>query len=222
MSVSMPTQIRILLVDDHAMVREGLGMALALYTDLNIVGQARGGHEALSLLEPLNPDLLLLDLNMPDLDGIAVTHEVRRRRPQTRILILSGLHADERILAAVEAGINGYIVKDATTVELSQAIRQVAAGESYFHPLITDALVRHARRSNNTPASAEDHLTRREQDVLQLMVTSATNRDIAAALNIAEETVRTHVKRILRKLNQSNRTQAVIEAVRRGLITLDE
>lgn len=211
--------IRILIVDDHAMVRQGLSLALNLQPDLTIVGEAGSGGDGVTLAQKLQPDVILLDLNMPDLDGLEVMQRVRRLSPQSRVLILSGIHADARVFATIEAGVDGYIVKDATTTELAQAIRSVAAGDAYLHPLITRALTRHLHNLPAQPATLRSRLTARELSVLQLMATSATNRAIAEQLSVSEETVRTHVKNILRKLDQPNRTQAVLEGVRRGLIS---
>ncbi len=212
--------IRVLVIDDHAMVRQGLSLALQLQPDLEIVGEAKNGMEGLNLVQTLNPDVVLLDLSMPDLDGIEVTKRLRGFS-QARVLILSGIHADARVYATVQAGVDGYIVKDATTTELVTAIRAVFKGDSYFHPLITGALVRYSQQLTSTRATPTPVLTGRELDILQLMATSATNRSIAEKLIISEETVRTHVKNILRKLDQANRTQAVLEGVRRGLISLE-
>ncbi len=211
--------IRILIVDDHAMVRQGLSLALNLQPDLTIIGEAGSGGDGVTLAQKLQPDVILLDLNMPDLDGLEVMQRVRRLSPQTRVLILSGIHADARVFATIEAGVDGYIVKDATTTELAQAIRSVAAGDAYLHPLITRALTRHLHNPPAQPATLRPRLTARELSVLQLMATSATNRAIAEQLSVSEETVRTHVKNILRKLDQPNRTQAVLAGVRRGLIS---
>jgi DNA-binding NarL/FixJ family response regulator len=213
--------IRILIVDDHAMVRQGLSMALDLQPDFAVVGEAGNGRDGVDLAQRLQPDLVLLDLNMPDLDGIEVMQRVRHLSPKTRVLILSGIHADARVYATVEAGVDGYIVKDATTAELTQAIRSVASGDAYFHPLITRTLVRYSHGLSPQPAALSTRLTARELSVLQCMATSATNRAIAEHLGIGEETVRSHVKNILRKLDQSNRTQAVFEGIRRGLISLE-
>jgi DNA-binding NarL/FixJ family response regulator len=202
------------------MVRQGLGLALQLHSDLKIVGEAQNGSEGVALVQTLKPDVILLDLSMPDFDGIEVSRKVQTISPQTKILILSGVHTDARVYATVEAGVDGYIVKDATTTELVEAIRLVAAGENYFHPLITSALVRYARSSALPANPPQDALTNRELEVLRLMATSATNRAIARQLHVSEETVRSHVKNILRKFNQPNRTQAVLEGIRRGHITL--
>lgn len=213
--------LRVLLVDDHAMLRQGLSLALALQADIAVIGEAGTGGEGVRLAGKLQPDVLLLDLNMPDMDGIEVLQRVRRVSPTTRVLILSGIHADARVYATVVAGVDGYIVKDATTSELVGAIRSVAAGDAYFHPMITRALTRYLQQPAFTPAAVQSQLTPRELSVLQLMATSATNKDIAQRLHVGEETVRTHVKSILRKLNQPTRTQAVLEGVRQGLISVD-
>jgi DNA-binding NarL/FixJ family response regulator len=203
------------------MVRQGLSLALGLQTDMEVVGEAGAGSKGVQLAADLQPDILLLDLNMPDLDGIEVLQRVRRVAPRTRVLILSGIHADARVYATVEAGVDGYIVKDASTGELLTAIRSVAAGDSYFHPMITRTLTRYMQRSISAPAAMSSQLTPRELAVLQVMATSATNRDIAQQLHVSEETVRTHVKGILRKLEQPTRTQAVFEGIRQGLISLE-
>lgn len=213
--------IRILLVDDHAMLRQSLSLALNLQPDMRVVGEAGSGQEGVRLASELRPEVILLDLNIPDLDGIEVFQRVRHTSPQSRVLILSGIHADSRVFATVEAGVDGYIVKDATTAELLQAIRSVAAGDAYFHPMITRTLTNYIQTSTAAPAASQPHLTARELSVLQLMATSATNKAIADQLYVSEETVRTHVKSILRKLDQPTRTQAVFEGVRQGLISLE-
>lgn len=213
--------IRIAIVDDHTMVRQGLKLALELQDDFNIVGEAENGAAGVRLIQEVQPDVVLLDLNMPELNGIEVTQQVRRLSPPTKILILSGVQADARVFATIEAGVDGYIVKDASTTELAAAIRHIAAGEAYFHPQVTQALVRYNRNLIVSPALMQTALTARELAILQNMATSATNRAIAEQLHISEETVRTHVKNILRKLDQPNRTQAVLEGVRQGLISLE-
>ena len=218
--MSQPRTIRLLLVDDHAMIRQGLSLALNLQPDLTVVGEAGSGAEGVAMVARLHPDVVLLDLNMPDMDGIEVLQRTRRIAPSTRVLILSGIHADARVYATVEAGVDGYIVKDATTAELVAAIRTVAAGDVYFHPLITRALTNYVSGPAQ-PASMEQQLTSRELQVLQLIATSATNKAIASQLHLSEETVRTHVKNILRKLDQPTRTQAVFEGIRRGLISVE-
>ncbi|MCO6451882.1 MAG: response regulator transcription factor [Caldilineales bacterium] len=212
--------IRLLLIDDHAMLRQGLCLALNLQPDMEVVGEAGSGGAGAEQAARLQPDVILLDLNMPDMDGIEVYQRLQRLAPRSRVLILSGIHADARVYATVEAGVDGYIVKDASTTELVTAIRAVAAGDAYFHPMITRALTNYLRGPAQ-PAALDARLTTRELTVLQLIATSATNRDIAGQLHVSEETVRTHVKSILRKLNQPTRTQAVLEGVRLGLISVE-
>ena len=213
-------RIRILLIDDHAMLRQGLRLSLNLQPDMIVVGEAGSGREGVELAQCLQPTIVLLDLNMPDMDGVEVFHLIRQRSPDTRVLVLSGIHADARVFATVEAGVDGYIVKDASTTELMEAIRTVASGQCYYHPLINRAISNYVGGGEH-PAAVDNRLTPRELMVLQLIATSATNKDIAAQLHVSEETVRTHVKNILRKLNQPTRTQAVFEGIRRGLISID-
>ncbi len=214
------TRIRILLIDDHAMVRQSLRLALNLHPDMLVVGETGSGREGIELAQCLHPSVVLLDLNMPDLDGREVFLRIRERAPDVKVLVLSGIHADAKVFATVEAGVDGYIVKDASTQELVEAIRIVAQGQCYYHPLITRA-INHYGGGGKQPAALEARLTARELAVLQLIATSATNKAIAEQLQVSEETVRTHVKNILRKLNQPTRTQAVFEGIRRGLISID-
>lgn len=206
--------IRILIVDDHAVVRRGLVMVLALQPDFAVVGEAGSAAAAMAMAAALQPDLVLLDLALPDQEGVAAVPALRRAAPGCRILVLSGAQDARLIQAALSADIDGYVPKEVTPHELAAAIRRVASQESYIHPDILQVVSRSAARSE--PAHLA--LTRRELEVLQLMATMATNREIAERLVVSEETVRSHVKSILRKLDQPNRTQAVIEAVRRGLI----
>ncbi len=206
--------IRILIVDDHAVVRRGLTMVLSLQRDFVVVGEAGSAAAALHMAETLQPDLILLDLALPDRSGGAVAPELRRLAPHSRILVLSGAQDARLVQAAVEAQVDGYVPKEVTPAELADAIRRVAADESYIHPDVLHLL----QGASRHPQAHHPPLTRREMEVLQLMATMATNREIAERLVVSEETVRSHVKSILRKLDQPNRTQAVIEAVRCGLI----
>ncbi|MEJ5247637.1 response regulator [Caldilinea sp.] len=206
--------IRILIVDDHAVVRRGLTMVLSLQRDFVVVGEAGSAAAALHMAATLQPDLVLLDLALPDRSGGAVAPELRRVAPRSRILVLSGAQDARLVQAAVEAQVDGYVPKEVTPAELADAIRRVAADESYIHPDVLHLL----QGASRHPQAHHPPLTRRELEVLQLMATMATNREIAERLVVSEETVRSHVKSILRKLDQPNRTQAVIEAVRCGLI----
>ncbi len=215
--------MRILLADDHAVVRRGLEMVLGLEKDFQIVGDAANGEEAIAQARRLSPDLVLLDVKMPRLDGIAAAREIRRNSPRTRILMLTGIEVGNEIVQALEAGADGYVLKEVSPEELIHAIRVIDAGEAYLQPAVTRRLLERMRGTpsgRQEPPPLAEPLTPRERQILELMATSATNRDIAQKLVISEETVRSHTKNILSKLGQPNRTQAVLYALRHGLIDL--
>ncbi|MBI4674395.1 MAG: response regulator transcription factor [Chloroflexi bacterium] len=219
--------LRILLADDHALVRRGLEMVLRLEPDFELVGSVANGADAIRLARECRPDLAVLDLKMPRVDGIAATREIKRISPQTRIILLTGIDAGSEIAHAVEAGADGYVLKEVEPQELIHAIRTIAAGEAYLQPAVTKQLLTQLRGAGaphpappHTAAAPPPPLTPREMEILQLMATSATNREIAEQLVISEETVRKHTKNILAKLDQPNRTQAVLYALRQGLIQL--
>ncbi len=212
-------KIRILIADDHAVVRKGLVMVLRLEPDFEIVAEADNGRHALELAQQLKPDLVLLDLVMPEMDGEQTMLALRKVLPKTRVLILSGVELDDRVLDLLGAGIDGYVMKDVEPGELTTAIRTVAKGEAYIHPaLARRVLERTALR--RIPTTPPVHLTPREQEVLRWMATPATYRQIAEELFVTEETIRSHAKNILSKLEQPNRAQAVLSAVRAGIIKL--
>jgi DNA-binding NarL/FixJ family response regulator len=215
--------MRILLADDHEIVLRGLQMVLSLEQDFEIVGTATTGSQVVARAKELRPDLVLMDLKLPGLDGSAATRQIKRELPNIKVLILTGLEADEAIVQAVEAGADGYVLKEVSPEELMRAIRTVASGEAYMQASVTKRMMQKMRvgTARPQPASKRALLTARECQVLQLMATSATNREIALKLSISEETVRTHTKNILAKLEQPNRTQAVIAALKEGLISLD-
>jgi DNA-binding NarL/FixJ family response regulator len=214
--------MRILLADDHAIVRRGLQMVLSLEPDLTIVGEASNSSEAVALAEKLRPDLVLMDLKMPGLDGAAATRLIKQSQPETRVLILTGVNVDEQIAQALQAGADGYVLKEVDPDELVRAIRLVGRGETFLQPSVTKQLIQKMQTAG-APAAAPKHptLTPRECQVLQLMATSATYKEIAAQLVISEETVRSHTKSILTKLGQPNRTLAVLVALKEGLINLE-
>lgn len=216
----MPSTIRILIADDHEVVRKGLAMVLRLEPGFEVVGEARDGAEAVRQAQALCPDVLLLDLKMPGLNGDAAARQVRAHCQQTRILILSGAEIDEAVLDAIET-VDGYVIKEVSPDELARAIRHVAAGGRYVHAAVKAALLERLGTQLGNPPDARVSLSARELEVLRLMATAATYREIGQKLFISEETVRSHAKNILAKLNQPNRTQAVVAALKLGLITLD-
>ncbi len=211
------SKIRVLLVDDHAIVRKGLAMVLQLEPDIEIVGQAESGEIAIVLAQSLTPDLVLLDFVMSGMNGEQTAAALRKLSPKTRILMLTGVDLDDRVLKMLATDADGYVIKNIEAEQLAEAIRTVVRGEAYLHP----TLARHLLESNRQPApTPKITLTRRETEVLRLMATPATYKQIAAKLYVSEETIRTHAKHILGKLQQPNRAQAVLAAVRAGLIDL--
>ena len=208
--------IRILLVDDHSVVRKGLRMFLSLDPELEVVGEARDGAEAVRMANELKPDVVLMDLLMPVMDGIQATAAIRRDLPDTEVLALTSVLEDSSVVGAVRAGAIGYILKDTEADELRRAIKAAAAGQVQLAPQAAERLLREVR----TPESPEA-LTERETDVLRLVAKGRANKEIAHELNIGEKTVKSHVSSILAKLNVPSRTQAALYAVRIGLVPPD-
>ena len=208
--------IRVLLVDDHAVVRQGLKMFLGLDPDLEVVGEAENGEEAIRLIPDLNPEVVLMDLLMPVMDGIeAITH-IRQDYPETEVIALTSVLEDEAVMKAMRAGAIGYLLKDTQAEELRRAIKAAAAGQVQLSPQAAARLMREVR----APDSPEK-LTERETDVLRLLALGQANKEIALELSIGEKTVKTHVSSILRKLNVPSRTQAALHAVRIGLVSIE-
>lgn len=216
----MNQRVRILIVDDHVVVRKGLAMVLRLEPDFEVVGEAGDGRIALELAQTLTPDLVLLDLFMPGMDGQETAAALRQKLPRTRILVLSGAELNEGLVELLAGGVDGYVLKDIEPEDLKQAIRAVARGEAYLHPRITRRVLECLAHKSPPPAHAP--FTPRELEILHWMSTPATYREIAGKLVISEETVRSHAKHILNKLGQPNRVQAVLAAVRTGVIDLPE
>ena len=212
--------IRLLLVDDHAIVREGLRMLLGEVPDLELVGEAKDGPEAVTTAAALRPDVILLDLMLPGLNGIEVTRRILAQQPDCRIIVLTSFADDQNVLAAMQAGAAGYLLKDVLQADLIKAIHQAAQGEPALHPEAQRKLVEHLTRPQ--PARTYDvdlaQLTEREQDVLKLIARGLSNRQIADTLHITEGTVKGHVSNILSKLHLQDRTQAALFAVRHGLV----
>jgi len=211
-------KIRILIVDDHAVVRKGLAMVLRLEPDFTVVGEAGDGQSGVEQAERLKPDLVLLDMMMPKMDGVAAARLIRGILPEVRILILTGAELDERLPDTLAAGADGYILKDIEPEGLKQAIRAVARGETYLHPVVARLVL----ERSVSPAQPKAHVqfTPREHEILRWMATPMTYAQIADELYLSEETIRSHAKRVLRKIGQPNRVQAVLAAVRAGYIEL--
>jgi len=213
--------IRVLVADDHAIVRKGICALLATEPRIKVVGEARDGDEAIAAAERLQPDVILMDIVMPGVDGLEATRHLVSTQPQVRILVLTSFAGDDNIFPAIKAGALGYLLKDSGPEELVHAIQQVYRGESSLHPAVARRLLRELScPSEQGPESA--CLTEREVEVLQLVARGQSNRQVADLLTISEATVRTHVSNILSKLNLCSRTQAALYALREGLVSLND
>ena len=212
---SVGEPIRLLIADDHPIVRSGLRSMFSGEPDLEVVGEAKTGTEAVDLAERLRPDVVLMDLRMPEMDGVAATEQIKALRPQTHVLVLTTYNSDADILKAVEAGATGYLLKDAPEEELYGAVRAAAAGEPLLAPSAAALLMERTRRA------PEENLSGREVEVLGLVAKGESNREIASALWISEATVKSHLIRIYGKLGVTDRTAAVTVAIERGILRLD-
>jgi NarL family two-component system response regulator LiaR len=209
--------IRVLLVDDHSVVREGLHMFLGRDPELLVVGEAADGEEAIALARQLRPDVVLMDLLMPVLDGIAATAAIREEMPNIEVVALTSVLESESVVGAVKAGAIGYLLKDTQAAELRRAIKAAAAGQVQLSPQALGYLL-HKVQLPETP----EVLTGRESEVLHLLARGLSNKEIARDLQVSEDTVKTHVAHILSKLGVQSRTQAVLTAMRLGLVSLDQ
>lgn len=210
----MAEAIKVLLVDDHAMVRRGLGAFLSVYPDLELVGEAESGAEAIEQCARLRPDVVLMDLMMPEMDGATATAEVRRQFPQTKVIALTSFRDDELVQRVIQAGAIGYLLKNVSGGDLAHAIRAAHAGRPTLAPEATQALIHAATR----PAAPGHDLTARERDVLALMVKGLNNTEIAARLIVSPSTIKGHVSNILGKLGVTSRTEAVALAVEHRIV----
>ena len=214
--------IRILIVDDHEMVRDGLAVMLARQDDFSVVGEAQNGLEAVEKTRELQPDVVLMDLRMPELNGVDAMRRIREELPDLKFLVLTTYDTDEYIFDAIEAGAKGYLLKDASREDLFRAVRAVHRGESLIEPgvqsRLLDRLAQLSRQATQT--SSNDTLSGRETEVLQLMAHGSANKAIAAVLSISESTVKTHVSNIFQKLEVGQRTEAVTKAMSLGIIKL--
>jgi NarL family two-component system response regulator LiaR len=213
--------IRVLLADDHAIVRKGVKALLATECEIQVVGEAATGAEAVAQAEALRPDVILMDLVMPGLDGIEATRQITARLSGTRILVLTSFAADEKVFPAIKAGALGYLLKDSSPAELVSAINQVHRGEPSLEPSIAHKLLLELGRPAKQQPLTTDPLTEREHDVLRLVAQGCSNKEIALRLCVSDLTVRSHVSNILSKLHLASRTQAALYALRQGITTLD-
>jgi DNA-binding NarL/FixJ family response regulator len=213
----MSERIRILLVDDHPIVRDGLAAVIASQPDLVVVGEAGDGLQALELAKQTTPDVILLDLEMPELDGVETLIRLKDEGSTARVIVFTAFDSDERILSAVQAGARGYLLKGTPRQELFNAIRVVHAGGSLLQPIVASKLMRRVRQEPTQPGES---LTSRELEVLEQLALGLQNKEIGAALSITERTVKFHVSAILGKLDAGNRTEAVAIGAKRGLIKL--
>ncbi len=208
--------IRVLIADDHSVVREGLHMFLGRDPELAVIGEATDGEEAVRLARQLRPDVVLMDLLMPVMDGIAATSAIRSELPETEVIALTSVLESAAVVGAVKAGAIGYLLKDTQAHELRRAIKAAAAGQVQLSPQASAYLVREVRAPETTGA-----LTERESEVLRLLAQGQSNKEIAQSLQIVEDTVKTHVKHILSKLGVQSRTQAALCAMRLGLVSAE-
>jgi len=211
--------IKILIVDDHPVVRHGLKVLLETDSGLEVVGEASNGIDAVAAFERLSPDVVLMDLVMPGMDGAEATRQILERHADAHILVLTSFGSDRQLFPALDAGALGFLLKDSTAGQLVRAIRQVARGQSSLSPAIARRLVREVAGETGNSAS-KDSLTAREIDVLRVIARGHSNEEIAEVLCISPATVRTHVSRILAKLNLNRRTQAVLYALKHGIADL--
>jgi NarL family two-component system response regulator LiaR len=218
-------KVSVLIVDDHAMVRQGLQTFLTLNEDIDVVGEAANGIAAVEQVREHHPDVVLMDLVMPEMDGIEATRRIRELSPETQVLALTSFIEDDKVFAAIEAGALGYLLKDVSPDDLVEAIKAAHHGEAQLHPEVTKKLMSRvatkAKPSDPSPPrpqeSGSEELTERELEVLRLIASGMSNREIAQTLTIAEKTVKTHVSNILSKLHLADRTQAAIYALKNGL-----
>ena len=217
----MNPSISVLVADDHAIVRKGICALLATEPDIEVVGEAKDGRDVIAETQRLQPDVILMDLVMPGMDGLEAIRHITTHQPGTRILVLTSFAGDDKVFPAIRAGALGYLLKDSGPEELVQAIHQVYRGRSSVHPTVARRLLQELSGPSGRGSDRES-LTEREVEVLQLVAQGQSNRQISHQLAISEATVRTHVSNILAKLTLSSRTQAALYALQKGLVSLHD
>jgi NarL family two-component system response regulator LiaR len=214
--------VKILIADDHTLVRKGLMALLTAKPDVQVVGEAKDGIEAVHMARSCSPDVILMDLEMPRKDGISAIKEIRRELPRSKILVVTSYTDDQRVIAAIRAGANGYLLKTTMPDDLLRAISEVMQGRLPLDPTITNTVIRELERPADLPSDWPDNLTEREVDVIKLIAKGYPNRQVAQELLISDRTVSTHVSRILPKLRLENRTQIALYALREGLVDIND
>jgi len=217
----MTEPISVLIADDHLVVRKGLNALLATKKDIKVIGEASNGREALERVKELKPDIILMDLVMPEMDGVEAIKKITGEFPNAKILVMTSFATDEMVFPAIKAGALGYLLKDSSPDELIDAIHQVYRGEPSLHPKVARKVLLEISNPKANKRS-EDPLTEREMDVLKSIARGLSNQEIGNALSISETTVRTHVSRILSKLHLASRTQAALYALKEGFVDLDD
>lgn len=218
----MTKQITVLIVDDHKVVRRGVRAFLETQSDLAVVGESESGTAALKLVEEFAPDVVLMDLVMPDMDGVEATRQVKQISPRTQVIVLTSYHQDEYIFPAIRAGALSYLLKDAEPEELADAVRKAADREAVLHPRVAARVVQELHGARSDTPNAFTELSDRELQVLRLIADGMNNADIAETLIISEKTVKSHVSNILGKLHLADRTQAAVFAWREGVVRANE
>jgi len=212
--------IRLMLADDHRMLREGLRRSM-IDQGFDVVGEARDGDEAIRLADELHPEVILMDVTMPEVDGVEATRQIRASHPDIKIVMLT-MHADQEVLtSAIRAGASGYLVKDCSTEEIASAVRMAVSGETALSPQLAASMLDEVRRLDRPNADEERIVTRREEEVLQLIADGCSTPEVAEKLYISQKTVKNHLASIYQKLDARDRTQAVLQAVRMGIVSLD-
>jgi NarL family two-component system response regulator LiaR len=216
----MSKPIRLLICDDHAVVRRGLRSLVGVKAEMELVGEAVDGEEAVVMAKKLKPDVIIMDLIMPRKDGVTAITEIKKKNQNAKILVLTSFSDDKNVFSAIKAGASGYLLKDSSPEDLLQAIHDVHAGKSSLHPVIAQKVIQEMHQPTDLPPT-DDPLSAREVEVLQNVAQGMSNQEIARTLKIKEGTVRIHVGNILNKLQLANRTQAALHALREGLAELD-
>lgn len=214
----MTDQIRVLIADDHTIVRSGLRLLLEAEPDLEVVGEAIEGNEALAMVDSLRPDVVLMDITMPGIDGLEATRQIKSQWPETKVLVLTMHRSDEYFFEMIKAGASGYLLKGAETSELTHALRIVAQGEVYIYPSMANKLVKGYLSSLESKENSESILSPREEEILQLLVDGYSSNEIAEKLVISSSTVHTHRSNLMRKLNLNNRHDLIQYARKQGII----